>query len=145
MMANKRIGVNSINFDKGPVILAAASIVGEKEGQGPLGRLFDHVETDPKFGKKTWEEGESMMQSMAAGRALMKADLKKEQLDCIYAGDLLGQLIATSFGLMELERPIFGLYGACSTMGESLMLAAMAAAGGFAHYAMALTLSLIHI
>ena len=138
---NHRVGVNSMAFGKPPVILAASSIAGEKEGQGPLGKLFDHVEKDPKFGKKTWEEAESTMQSMAAQQVLLKADLKKDQLDYIFAGDLLGQLIATSFGIMQLERPIFGLYGACSTMGESLMLAAMAAAGGFAHYAMALTSS----
>lgn len=138
---NQRIGVNSVTFDQPPVILAASSIAGEKEGQGPLGQLFDHVEKDPKFGMKTWEEAESTMQSMAAQRVLLKAGLKKEQLDYLFAGDLLGQLIATSFGIMQLERPVFGLYGACSTMGESLMLASMAAAGGFAHYAMALTSS----
>lgn len=138
---NKKVGVNSMAFGKPPVILAASSIAGEKEGQGPLGKLFDHVEKDPKFGMDTWEEAESTMQSMAAQRVLLKADLKKEQLDYIFAGDLLGQLIATSFGLMQLERPIFGLYGACSTMGESLMLASMAAAGGFARYALAMTSS----
>lgn len=138
---NRKIGVNSMVFEEPPVILAASSIAGEKEGQGPLGKFFDHVEKDPKFGMDTWEEAESTMQSMAAQRALLKADLKKDQLDYIFAGDLLGQLIATSFGLMQLERPIFGLYGACSTMGESLMLASMAAAGGFAHYALAMTSS----
>lgn len=138
---NQRIGVNSIAFEKPPVILAASSVVGEKEGQGPLGELFDHVEMNPKFGMNTWEEAESRMQLMAAKLVLKKAGLKEEQLDGIFAGDLLGQLIATTFGLMQLERPIFGLYGACSTMGESLMLASMAASGGFAHYAMAITSS----
>lgn len=138
---NQRIGVNSIAFEKPPVILAAASIVGEKEGQGPLGQFFDHVETDPKFGMNTWEEAESKMQSMAAKKALKKAGMKDDQLDYIFAGDLLGQIIATTFGLMQMERPVFGLYGACSTMGESLMLASMAAAGGFAHYAVAITSS----
>lgn len=68
---------------------------------------------------ETWEQAESTMQLMAAEKAIKKAGLSKEQLDFLFAGDLLGQLIATSFGLMELERPVFGVYGACSTIGES--------------------------
>ena len=99
-------------FEKPPVILAASSVVGEKEGQGPLGQYFDHVEKDPKFGMETWEQAESTMQLMAAEKAIKKAGLSKEQLDFLFAGDLLGQLIATSFGLIELERPVFGVYGA---------------------------------
>ena len=99
-------------FEKSPVILAASSVVGEKEGQGPLGQYFDHVETDPKFGTETWEQAESTMQLMAAEKAIKKAGLSKEQLDFLFAGDLLGQLIATSFGLIELERPVcvWGLF-----------------------------------
>jgi stage V sporulation protein AD len=138
---NQRIGVNSMAFEEPPVILAASSVVGEKEGQGPLGPLFEHVEADPKFGMETWEEAESAMQGMAASQALAQAGLKKEQVDAIFAGDLLGQLIATSFGLMQFDRPVFGVYGACSTMGETLMLASMAVAGGFVQYGMALTSS----
>ena len=88
-------------FEKPPVILAASSVVGEKEGQGPLGQYFDHVEKDPKFGMETWEQAESTMQLMAAEKAIKKAGLSKEQLDFLFAGDLLGQLIATSFGLMS--------------------------------------------
>ena len=137
----RKAGRNSMIFDKPPVILAAASVVGEKEGQGPLGELFDHVERDPKFGTETWEQAESTMQLMTAETVLKKAKLKQEQLDYIFAGDLLGQLIATSFGLMTLQRPVFGLYGACSTMGEALLLASMALSGGAGHYAMAVTSS----
>ena len=123
----QKMGNNSMSFEKPPVILAASSVVGEKEGQGPLGQCFDHVETDPKFGMETWEQAESTMQLMAAEKAIKKAGLSKEQLDFLFAGDLLGQLIATSFGLIELERPVFGVYGACSTIGESLLLAAVRA------------------
>ena len=128
-------------FEKSPVILAASSVVGEKEGQGPLGQYFDHVEKDPKFGMETWEQAESTMQLMAAEKAIKKAGLSKEQLDFLFAGDLLGQLIATSFGLIELERPVFGVYGACSTIGESLLLASMALCGGAGNYALAVTSS----
>ena len=126
----QKVGNNSMIFEKPPVILAASSVVGEKEGQGPLGQYFDHVEKDPKFGMETWEQAESTMQLMAAEKAIKKAGLSKEQLDFLFAGDLLGQLIATSFGLIELERPVFGVYGACSTIGESLLLASMALCGG---------------
>ena len=128
----QKVGNNSMIFEKPPVILAASSVVGEKEGQGPLGQYFDHVEKDPKFGMETWEQAESTMQLMAAEKAIKKAGLSKEQLDFLFAGDLLGQLIATSFGLMELERPVFGVYGACSTMSESLSVGGMLVDGGFA-------------
>ena len=137
----QKVGNNSMIFEKPPVILAASSVVGEKEGQGPLGQYFDHVEKDPKFGMETWEQAESTMQLMAAEKAIKKAGLSKEQLDFLFAGDLLGQLIATSFGLIELERPVFGVYGACSTIGESLLLASMALCGGAGNYALAVTSS----
>ena len=137
----QKVGNNSMIFEKPPVILAASSVVGEKEGQGPLGQYFDHVEKDPKFGMETWEQAESTMQLMAAEKAIKKAGLSKEQLDFLFAGDLLGQLIATSFGLMELERPVFGVYGACSTIGESLLLASMALCGGAGNYALTVTSS----
>lgn len=90
---------------------------------------------------ETWEQAESTMQLMAAEKAIKKAGLSKEQLDFLFAGDLLGQLIATSFGLIELERPVFGVYGACSTIGESLLLASMALCGGAGNYALAVTSS----
>ena len=137
----QKVGNNSMIFEKPPVILAASSVVGEKEGQGPLGQYFDHVEKDPKFGMETWEQAESTMQLMAAETVIKKAGLSKEQLDFLFAGDLLGQRIATSFGLMELERPVFGVYGACSTIGESLLLASMALCGGAGNYALTVTSS----
>ena len=105
----QKMGNNSMIFEKSPVILAASSVVGEKEGQGPLGQYFDHVETDPKFGMETWEQAESTMQLMAAKKAIKKVGLSKEQLDFLFAGDLLGQLIATSFGLAGF-RCVWGLF-----------------------------------
>ncbi|MCC8138774.1 MAG: stage V sporulation protein AD [Lachnospiraceae bacterium] len=134
-------GRASIIFDRPPRIIGAASIVGEKEGEGPLGHLFDCIEKEPKFGKDTWEEAESELQLRTARKAMEKSGMNEEQLRYLFAGDLLAQGIATSYGIMELQIPLFGLYGACSTCGESLSLAAMAVGGGFADCAMALTSS----
>lgn len=136
-----QLGTQSIQFDKAPYILSWASIVGTKEGEGPLGKFFDVVGEDDQFGENTWEESESTLQKEAAILALGKAELKKEDIRYIFAGDLLGQSIATTFGIMELNIPLFGLYGACSTAGEALSLAAMTVAGGFCEQAMAVTSS----
>lgn len=134
-------GRASIAFDHPPLICGAASVAGSKEGEGPLGNLFDLVEQDDKLGKKNWEAAESELQKKAADLAIKKAGLKKEDIRYLFAGDLLGQLIATSFGLMELEIPLFGLYGACSTMGEAMSLGAMAVDSGYAHRCLALASS----
>lgn len=125
-------GKASVQFEKSPLILSEGSVVGKKEGQGPLGALFDRVEQDDKFGKANWEEAESEMQKQAVEIAASKAGLKNEDIRYLLGGDLLGQLIATSFGVVELEIPLFGLYGACSTMGEAMSLGAMLVAAGYA-------------
>lgn len=138
---NKRYGKYTIGFNAPPAILSWASVVGEKEGKGPLQKGFDMIEQDAMFGEKTWEAAESTMQGLAVRKALDKAGLHHKDIDCIFAGDLLGQLIATSFGLMDLNIPLLGLYGACSTMGEALGMAAMAIDGGFASKALAVTSS----
>lgn len=134
-------GRASLLYENPPRIIAAASIVGTKEGDGPLGHLFDRIEEDPKFGKNTWEEAESELQLQTAKKAMEKAGMNEEQIRYLFAGDLLAQGIATSYGLMELGIPLFGLYGACSTCGESLGLASMAVGAGYADCAMALTSS----
>lgn len=134
-------GRASLAYNNPPRIIAAASIVGTKEGDGPLGHLFDLIETDPKFGKDTWEEAESELQLQTAKKAMEKAGMNEEQVRYLFAGDLLAQGIATSYGIMELQIPLFGLYGACSTCGESLSLASMAVNAGYADCAMALTSS----
>lgn len=134
-------GKASIAFEHPPLIVSAASVAGKKEGEGPLGSLFDIVESDERMGKKNWEEAESELQKKAAELAIQKAGLSSGDIRYLFAGDLLGQLIATSFGLMELEIPLFGLYGACSTMGEAISLAAMSVDAGYGDRCLALASS----
>ena len=134
-------GKQSIMFEKPPCIVNYASIVGQKEGEGPLGKYFDKIEHDPMVGKDNWEEAESELQKKAASMALQKAGLMPEDIRYLFSGDLLGQIIASSFGMLELQIPMFGLYGACSTAGESLSLAAMTVAAGYAEHCLAVTSS----
>lgn len=134
-------GKQSICFETPPYIVSSASIVGKKEGEGPLGACFDLIGEDDKFGQDTWEEAESTLQKEAFGMAVGKAGLKKEEIRYLFSGDLLGQNIATSFGLMDYQVPLFGLYGACSTCGEALSLGAMCVAAGYADYVVAMTSS----
>ena len=136
-----KIGKASIEFDTPAHVKAAASVVGKKEGDGPLGKLFDKVIEDPMAGKNTWEESESELQRLVVEILLEKSGLDKKAIRYIFAGDLLGQIIATSFGIASYEIPFFGLYGACSTMGESLSLAAMTVAAGYADNVIAMTSS----
>ena len=138
---NQRLGSASIRLEQPVYILQSASVVGTKEGQGPLGLLFDRVGRDDMFGCKTWEEAESALQKEAVGLALEKAGLRPEDISFVFAGDLLGQSMATSFGLSTYQIPLFGVYGACSTCGESLTLGAMSIAGGFADKAVCVTSS----
>ncbi len=138
---SQRKGKQSLAFHRPPYILATGNIVGKKEGEGPLGKKFDVICEDDKFGEDTWEEAESTLQKEAVALALGKAGLKPEDIRYIFAGDLLGQNIATSFGIMEYEIPLFGLYGACSTAGESMSLGAMCVAAGYAEHVVTLTSS----
>ncbi len=136
-----KTGKCSICFDNAPVIKHRASIAGQKESEGPLGALFDVVISDPMAGKDNWEEAESEFQKKVIEILLSKSGLDKKDIRYIFSGDLLGQLIATSFGIRDFEIPLFGLYGACSTMGESLSLAAMTVAAGYADNVIAMTSS----
>ena len=120
-------GKSSIQFEHPPIITSAASIVGQTEGEGPLASFFDRVEPDPTFGKKSWEEAESELQRQTVQKCLDKAGRQAADVNCLFAGDLLGQIVATSFGVESFDIPFFGLYGACSTMGEAMILGAMAA------------------
>ena len=136
-----QIGKQSLQFAEAPYIISSASIVGTKEGEGPLGNCFDVVGQDDKFGSDTWEEAESTLQKEAFSMAVGKAGLKAEDIRYLFSGDLLGQTIATSFGLMDYQVPLFGLYGACSTCGEALSLGAMCVAAGYADHVVAMTSS----
>lgn len=131
----------SIFFKNPPYVQGHASIVGKKEGNGPLGNMFDIREEDDLFGKDNWEEAESEMQKRVFLRAVEKSKLKKDDIDFVFAGDLLGQSIASTFGLMDYNIAMFGLYGACSTSAQAIILSSIAVAGGFAQNVMALTSS----
>ena len=124
-------GTSSIEFAEPVFIQSCASIVSKKEGEGPLGNCFDMICEDPMFGSDTWEAAESTMQKEAAQMAIGKAGLSASDIRMIFAGDLLAQTTASSFGTAGLGIPFYGLYGACSTMGESLSLGAMAVAAGY--------------
>lgn len=138
---NQQIGRRSLLFSEAPFIIGTASVVGTKEGEGPLAAEFDCIGEDDKFGQDTWEAAESSLQQEALTLALGKADRKPEDMRYLFAGDLLGQLIASSFGLKTFEIPLFGLYGACSTCGEALALSAMTVAAGYADHVAAVTSS----
>lgn len=138
---NQKLGKASVKLEQPVYIIGSASIVGKKEGEGPLGLLFDMVGEDDMFGCNTWEEAESSLQKDAVYVALGKAGLRPEDVSFIFAGDLLGQSIATSFGISSYEIPLLGVYGACSTCGESMTLGAMSIAGGFADKVVCVTSS----
>ena len=114
-----------------PTILCAANVVGRMEGEGPLAACFDYVDQDDTFGEATWEQSERAMQQKALALALQKGGLTAQQLDYLFAGDLLNQCVSSSYAAREQKIPFFGLYGACSTFGEGLILASMALDGGF--------------
>lgn len=134
-------GKRSIAYEKPVYIQGEGSVVGEKEGEGPLGKLFDEVLKDPMAGRESWEEAESALQLSAAKYALEKSGYDQSQIRYLFAGDLEAQSVASSFGLLELDIPHFGVFGACSTMGETLILGSMTVAGGFADAVMAVTSS----
>ena len=112
-------------------IESAASIVSQKEADGPLGDLFDLICEDPMFGCDTWESAESTLQKETATQAISKAGLSSEDIHLMFAGDLLAQTSATCFGSAGLGIPFYGLYGACSTIGEALSLGSLALTAGF--------------
>jgi len=136
-----RLGRQTVALEKDVFIIAHAAVGGRQEGKGPLAEWFDQLSEDSFFGEKTWEKAESAMQKQALKKALEKATLGPGDLDYILAGDLLNQCIGTSFGLREFGIPFYGLYGACSTMGESVALGSMLIAGGFANKVGAMTSS----
>ncbi len=105
-------------------IISSASVVGKKEKNGPLGHLFD-LSGDDKFGKKTWEKSEAEMQRLALSIALNKSGLTEDSIDSMFAGDLINQCISSNYGLAEYKIPFLGLFGACSTCAEGLMMAAV--------------------
>ncbi len=120
----------SIRFKDDTTIVCAASVVGRHEHEGPIGEVFDLHDSTDRFGKKTWESAEGEMQRLALNIALSKASISEREIDALYAGDLLNQCVASSYGLLDFDIPYFGLYGACSTAAESIMLAAISVDAG---------------
>ena len=131
---SKKIGKQTVRLSEGVVILSAASTVGPKEAEGPLGKYFDQTVEDSFFGEKSWELAESKFVEKNMGLAIQKANLKPKDMDYVLCGDLLNQCTGSTFGIKNLEIPFFGLFGACSTMGESMSLGAMLIDGGFANH-----------
>ncbi len=138
---NKRMGNQTVAFQSEVRIFSTACVAGKKEGQGPLGKYFDIVMEDAEWGEKTWEKTESKMQRSALIRAVEKGSVEVKDINYIFAGDLLNQCISSSFGLLDFGVPFMGVYGACSTMAETIGLSAMAIDGGFADCAAAVTSS----
>ena len=118
-------GKQSILFQNPVKILSHACVGGKKEGEGPIGKHLDLIVEDPMFGKENWEESESCFLKTAGEIALRKGKKKKKDVRMAFCGDLLGQLIASSFGIAELEIPYYGVYGACSSIGAALSIGAM--------------------
>lgn len=140
MSENKR-GKHSFVLPRLPVITQWASVAGKKEKEGPLGYTFDIVSEDTYFGQKTWEQAEKQMQKLVLLKLIDKARLQPEQIGLVFSGDLLNQCIGSSFTLRNTGIPHLGLYGACSTMAESLLLASMTVSGGFSDRVIAMTSS----
>ncbi|MDD5017764.1 MAG: stage V sporulation protein AD [Eubacteriales bacterium] len=136
-----RVGQKTVRFDKMPIILSTAAVAGNAEKTGPYGSTFDIVFDDDLWGEKTYELAERKMLIKAIETAMAKAGLKPDDISYLLGGDLLNQIISAGFAARQLGIPFFGLYGACSTMAESLMLGAMIVDGGFAKYAACATSS----
>ena len=140
-MAQNKRGRQSFVLPQPPVIAAWASVAGKKEKEGPLGHAYDVTTEDTLFGQRTWEQAEKHMQQMALRKLTEKAGILPSELELVFSGDLLNQCIGSSFSLRNTGIPHLGLYGACSTMAESLLMAAMAVGGGYADNAAAMTSS----
>ena len=134
-----RLGRQTVMLSTPPAVIGYAGVVGQKEGEGPLKGCFDYISDDSYFGEKSWEKAESHMIKQCFQIACGKAGLAPEGLDYIFSGDLLNQCVSSAFAMKDCKAPYMGVYGACSTMAESLGLAAMVIDGGFAAKACALT------
>ena len=135
------MGGQTVRLQSPPTAAAWAAVVGKLEGEGPLGQNFDFISEDSYFGEASWEKAESAMMKQCFSLACDKGQIAPSQLDYLFAGDLLNQCTGSAFALRDSDVPFFGLYGACSTMTESLSLAAMVVDGGFADAVCAATCS----
>ena len=124
-----------------PSVISSAAIGGKMESEGPLGDYFDKINEDPYMSADTFEKGESQLQKQAVIHAVQKARLTNEDIDVMFGGDLLNQCVGTTYGTRDFEIPFLGIYGACSTMAEGLLLASIFVDGGYAEKALAVTSS----
>lgn len=128
----KRLGEKTVELEKKPKIIGNAAVVGKKEGEGPLAKEFDKIFEDETMGQDSWEKAESELIKAAFKKAISKAGIEKDDIQAVFAGDLLDQCIGSAFGLRDFSLPLCGLYGACSTMALSLVAASLAVeTGGF--------------
>ncbi|CEO12027.1 stage V sporulation protein AD [[Clostridium] sordellii] len=140
-MANNRIGKRTVELKNKPTIISTSSIVGPKEAEGPLKDYFDIKIDDDLYGEKSWEFAESKMVQTVVQHAVSKVNKSISDVNYMVAGDLLNQLLSTSFAAREVSIPFLGVYGACSTMAQSLSIGAMIVDGGFADLVVAATSS----
>ncbi len=137
----EKIGRQTVKLKESPVIIASAGVVGKKEGDGPLKNEFDLIFEDGRMGEDSWEKAESALQRAAIEKAIEKSGKAKEDIDMLFAGDLLGQSIGSTFGVRGLGIPFAGLFGACSTMALSLAMAGVFVDSNAAKTAVAATSS----
>ncbi len=137
----ERRGEFTVNLSGRPRVLGHAAVVGKKEGEGPLASYFDQIFEDTTMGEKSWEKAESALQREAFTRAVNAATLSPSQIQYLFAGDLLNQNIASTFGLREYGVPLLGQFGACSTMAQTLAMAAIFVDSGAADLCAAVTSS----
>lgn len=140
-MAEKHIGKQTVALQNPPSIIATASIVGPQEGQGELKQCFDYIIPDEMWGEESWEKAESKLIRETFAKALVNAKLSNDKIDYVLAGDLLNQCIAANYGLRETNVPFLGLFGACSTMAESMSIGSMLVDGGYADNVVCMTSS----
>ena len=140
-MANQKHGKQSFSLEHPPSISAWASIAGKKEQEGPLAEYFDHCSEDSYFGERTWEQAEKKMQQLALKKLAAKVGKCITDFELVLSGDLLNQCIGSSFSLRNTGIPHLGLYGACSTMAESLLLSSIIVSSGISNSAVAMTSS----
>lgn len=137
----ERIGRYTVTLNNRPAIQGHAAVVGKREGEGPLARYFDAIFDDTTLGEKTWEKAESALQREAFSRALNHAQFTPSDINYLFCGDLLNQCAASTFGLREFQIPLFGQFGACSTMAQTLAMAAVFVDSGAADLCAAVTSS----
>lgn len=132
MVPQKRTGKQTVVIENDVKIIGKAAIASTKESEGPLGKYLDQVMPDAKWGEESYEKGESKLQNQAILKAICDANKPIQEINMIFAGDLLNQCSGTNYAIRDTDIPFYGLYGACSTMAESISLGAMVIDGQFA-------------